>query len=152
VYGPEQIDDLVKLYLGGADRDKLDPILDACVAVYVETSTKMVRLISKARRRPSVRTYDFLATILPYGVQDWEKLSIFLNFLIPKLPSPQRRRPVQRHSRSHRHGQLPRRKEGGHGDPLPDAENAEIDPVPTSGGGTEARAGVRQALEHREGL
>ncbi len=34
VYAPEQIDELVELYLGGADRDRLDPILDACVAVY----------------------------------------------------------------------------------------------------------------------
>ena len=36
VYAPTQIDELVALYLGGADRDKLDPILDACVAVYSE--------------------------------------------------------------------------------------------------------------------
>ena len=28
---PTQIDELVELYLGGADRDELDPILDACV-------------------------------------------------------------------------------------------------------------------------
>ena len=35
VYSPEQIDDLVQRYLGGADRDELDPILDDCVAVYM---------------------------------------------------------------------------------------------------------------------
>jgi hypothetical protein len=35
VYSPEQIDSLVELYPGGADRDQLDPILDACVADYV---------------------------------------------------------------------------------------------------------------------
>jgi type I restriction enzyme R subunit len=34
VYTQAQIDELVGLYLGGADRDRLDPILDACVAVY----------------------------------------------------------------------------------------------------------------------
>src|SRR5260370_22603605 len=33
VYSPEQIQQVVELFLGGADRDKLDPILDACVAV-----------------------------------------------------------------------------------------------------------------------
>jgi type I site-specific restriction-modification system R (restriction) subunit len=32
VYAGEQVDALVELYLGGADRDRLDPILDACVA------------------------------------------------------------------------------------------------------------------------
>jgi type I restriction enzyme R subunit len=36
VYSPEQIADLVKLYLGGAERDKLDPIRNDCVAVSVE--------------------------------------------------------------------------------------------------------------------
>ena len=34
VYSEEQVDDFVKRYLGGAERDQLDPILDACVAVY----------------------------------------------------------------------------------------------------------------------
>src|SRR6266511_596881 len=36
VYKQEEIDKLVELYLGGAERDRLDPILDACVAVYKE--------------------------------------------------------------------------------------------------------------------
>jgi type I restriction enzyme R subunit len=35
-----------------------------------------------------VRTYGFLSSILPYPNASWEKLSIFLNFLIPKLPAP----------------------------------------------------------------
>jgi type I restriction enzyme, R subunit len=34
VYDQEQVASLVSLYLEGAERDKLDPILDACVAVY----------------------------------------------------------------------------------------------------------------------
>ena len=35
-----------------------------------------------------VRTYQFLASILPYTNREREELSIFLNFLIPKLPAP----------------------------------------------------------------
>ena len=35
-----------------------------------------------------MRTYGFLGAILPYGNAEWERLSIFLNLLIPKLPSP----------------------------------------------------------------
>ena len=35
-----------------------------------------------------MRSYGFLAAILSYGHPTWEKLSIFLNFLIPKLPAP----------------------------------------------------------------
>jgi type I restriction enzyme R subunit len=88
VYSTDQIDALVELYLGGADRDKLDPILDACVAVYKEDLDEDGQVDFKGKAKAFTRTYDFLATILPYGVQDWEKLSIFLNFLISKLPAP----------------------------------------------------------------
>ena len=35
-----------------------------------------------------MRSYSFLSSILSYGHPAWEKLSIFLNFLIPKLPAP----------------------------------------------------------------
>ena len=42
----------------------------------------------KGKAKAFVRTYNFLASILPYSNREWEKLSIFLNFLIPKLPAP----------------------------------------------------------------
>ncbi len=42
----------------------------------------------KGKAKAFTRTYDFLGTILPYTNPDWEKLSIFLAFLIPKLPAP----------------------------------------------------------------
>ena len=35
-----------------------------------------------------MRSYGSLAAILTYGHPAWEKLSIFLNFLMPKLPAP----------------------------------------------------------------
>ena len=88
VYSLEQIDDFVELYLSGADRDKLDPILDACVAVYVNDLDEDGQVKFKGKAKAFTRTYDFLATVLPYGVKEWEKLSIFLNFLISKLPAP----------------------------------------------------------------
>ncbi len=88
VYTPDQIDTLVELYLGGADRDKLDPILDACVAVYKELLDEDGQVNFKGKAKAFVRTYGFLGAILPYTNPEWEKLSIFLNFLIPKLPAP----------------------------------------------------------------
>ena len=88
VYAPEQVERLVGLYLDGADRDTLDPILDACVAVYVNELDEDGQVDFKGKAKAFTRTYDFLATILPYGVPEWEKLSIFLNFLISKLPAP----------------------------------------------------------------
>ena len=87
VYSQEHVDALVNLYLDGADRDKLDPILDSCAAVYkgLEEEDKIK---FKSAAKAFCRTYGFLGAILPYGNAEWEKLSIFLNLLIPKLPAP----------------------------------------------------------------
>ena len=38
IYGPGQVDEFVELFLSNADRDKLDPILDACVSVLPRTA------------------------------------------------------------------------------------------------------------------
>ncbi len=88
VYAPEQVRQLVELFLGGTDRDKLDPILDACVAVYNSDLDEDGQVDFKGKAKAFVRTYQFLASILPYTSRDWEELSIFLNFLVPKLPAP----------------------------------------------------------------
>ena len=42
----------------------------------------------KGKAKGFLRTYGFLVAILPYAYADWEKLSIFLNFLVAKLPAP----------------------------------------------------------------
>ncbi len=87
VYDNDDIEHVVDLFLGGAERDRLDPLLDPCVATYDELEMDdQIKLKSAAKS--FVRTYGFLGSILPYGNVDWEKLSIFLNLLIPKLPSP----------------------------------------------------------------
>ena len=43
----------------------------------------------KGSAKSFTRLYGFLSQILPYSNAGWEKLSIFLNFLIPKLPAPE---------------------------------------------------------------
>lgn len=88
VYSPEQLIRIVELFLGGADRDKLDPILDACVAVYKDTLGEDAQVDFKGKAKAFTRTYSFLSSILPYSNAEWEKLSIFLNMVIPKLPAP----------------------------------------------------------------
>lgn len=87
VYSQAQADRLVDLYLDGAERDRLDPILDACAAIYKALETDD-QIKFKSSAKSFVRTYGFLGAILPYGNAEREKLSIFLNLLIPKLPSP----------------------------------------------------------------
>lgn len=87
VYSEAHVEKLVDLYLNGAERDRLDPILDACAAVYKDLDTED-QIKFKSAAKAFCRTYGFLGAILPYGNADWERLSIFLNLLIPKLPSP----------------------------------------------------------------
>ncbi len=88
VYSWGQVEELVQLYLGGAYRDRLDPILDVCAAVYLDSLNEDEQVDFKGKAKAFVRTYGFLASILPYTNATWEKLSIFLNFLVPKLPAP----------------------------------------------------------------
>ena len=88
VYGPVQVDELVELFLSKADRTRLDPILDACVSLYREQMDEDGQVDFKGKAKAFLRTYGFLAAILPYANAEWEKLSIFLTFLVPKLPAP----------------------------------------------------------------
>lgn len=82
------IDQFVDLYLNDAGRDKLDLILDVCVAEYKENLDEDGQVDFKSKAKMFVRAYNFLSAILPYGSADWEKLSTFLSFLLPKLPAP----------------------------------------------------------------
>ncbi len=89
VYSWKQIDTLVKLYLDEAERQMLDPILDVCVERYRKELDEDAQVDFKGKAKGFLRTYGFLVAILPYAYADWEKLSIFLNFLVPKLPAPE---------------------------------------------------------------
>lgn len=134
VYARSQVDELVELFLGGADRDRLDPILDACVAVYNTDLDEDGQVDFKGKAKTFVRTYQFLASILPYTNADWEKLSIFLNFLIPKLPAPIEvdlsKGILEVIDMDSYRSEVKKTLEL----TLPD-EDSEIGPVPTSGGG-----------------
>lgn len=40
MYSNNDVEKLVNLYLNGAERDRHDPILDACTAIYKELDTE----------------------------------------------------------------------------------------------------------------
>lgn len=88
VYSPEQVDQFVALFLGGVEREQLAPILDTCVAVYKKSLDEDQQVEFKGKAKAFCRSYDFLASITPCGNAGWEKLSILLNLLAPKLPAP----------------------------------------------------------------
>ena len=134
VYASAQVDGLAALYLGGADRDRLDPILDGCVADYRERLDEDAQVDFKGKARAFLRTYGFLASILPYTNPDWEKLSIFLAFLVPKLPAPVEEDLSKGILESIDMDSYRVEKQAAVKIQLRDAD-AEIEPVPTTGGG-----------------
>ncbi len=88
VYDPDKVDEFAKLYLDEEGRERLDPILDDCVEVYVNELDEDGQVEFKSKAKTFLRTYGFLSAILPWTYPPWEKRSIFLHFLVPRLPAP----------------------------------------------------------------
>ena len=134
VYSPEQVLQFVELFLAGAERDKLDPILDACVAVYKEGLDEDQQVDFKGKAKVFCRTYDFLASVMMHTNADWERLSILLNLLTPKLPAPKEEDLAKGILEAIDMDSYRVEKKAVMKIALADAD-AEIAPVPTEGGG-----------------
>jgi len=104
------------------------------VAVYQERLDEDGQVDFKGKAKAFTRTYDFLASILPYTNAGWEKLSILLSFLVPKLPAPKEEDLAKGILESIDMDSYRVEKKAALKVLLPD-ENAEIEPVPVSGGG-----------------
>jgi len=88
----------------------------------------------KGKAKAFCRMYQFLASVLPYTNAGWEKLSIFLDFLIPKLPAPVEEDLSKGILESIDMESYRAEKQETMKLALPD-EDSEIAPIPTSGGG-----------------
>ena len=58
------------------------------MAVYVGQLDEEAQVAFKGKAKAFCRTYAFLSSVIPYSNAEWEKLSIFLDLLTPKLPAP----------------------------------------------------------------
>jgi type I restriction enzyme R subunit len=134
VYSQDQVDQVMENLLHGNSRAVLDPILDPCIAPYLALDEDG-QVDFKATAKAFVRLYAFLSQVLPYANPEWERLFTFLNLLIPRLPAPEEEdlskgilEAVDIESyRAERQETIQIA--------LAD-ENAEIQPVPTGGGGS----------------
>lgn len=133
-YAWSQVEELVARYLKGESRETLDPILDACVATYKSSLDEDGQVKFKGDAKAFIRTYGFLASVLPYSVPEWEKLSIFLNFLVPKLPAPEEQDLSKGLIETIDMESYRVERQAAMKISLPE-QDAEIEPVPTSGGG-----------------
>jgi type I restriction enzyme R subunit len=134
VYTPEQVHQLIERFLTSAERDKLDPILDACVVVYSDSLDEDQQIDFKGKAKTFCRAYDFLSSILPYTNPEWEKLSILLNLLVPKLPAPKEKDLSKGILEAIDMDSYRVEKKAVMKIALAD-QDAEIEPVPTEGGG-----------------
>ncbi len=137
VYSPDQVQHVVALFLEGADRDKLDPILDACVAVYADRLDEDGQVEFKGKAKVFCRTYAFLSSVIPYSNAEWERLSIFLDLLTPKLPAPKEEDLAKGILEAIDMDSYRVEKKAAMKIALAD-EDAEIDPVPTNADGHKA--------------
>lgn len=86
IYSREDVQLFNKKYWTDAPREELDPILDACVIRFKDDLTENQQISCKGSMKAFVRTYTFLAAIMPFNSQEWEMLNTFYKFLITKLP------------------------------------------------------------------
>lgn len=143
VYASDHVDAIVGLYLKGAARNALDPILDTCVITYTDDLDEDGQVDFKGKAKAFLRTYSFLASILPYNNAEWEKLSIFLTFLVPKLPAPKEEDLARGILETIDMESYRAEVKSSVSFTLAD-QDAEIAPVPTSAGGRKAEPELEQ--------
>ena len=117
------------------------------MAVYVHELDEDSQIDFKSKIKAFVRTYAFLSCVLPYTNAEWEKRSIFLNFLISKLPAPEEEDLSKGILDAIDMDSYRVEKRAVQKIMLPD-EDAEIGPVPPSGGGQRPRTRAGTSLEH----
>jgi len=88
VYEEDEVDNFVELFLNNSPRSAIDSIVDKCVERYISLSEDD-QVEFKSGVKSFIRTYNFLASILPIGQVDWEKKVIFFEQLIHRLPTPE---------------------------------------------------------------
>ncbi len=86
IYTETSIQLLNEKYWSGAPREELDPIIDVSVETFnnLDDNTK---IRCKSSIKAFLRTYPFLAAVLPYKSREWEMLNTYFSLLIHKLPS-----------------------------------------------------------------
>lgn len=88
IYEEDEVDRLVELFLKNSPRSFIDSIVDKSVERYTALSEED-QVEFKSGVKSFIRTYNFLASILPIGQVDWEKKVIFFEQLIHRLPTPE---------------------------------------------------------------
>lgn len=85
IYTETDIYTLNEKYWYGAPREDIDPIINASVERFKELEENS-QIRCKSSIKAFLRTYPFLAAVLPFKSVEWEKLNTYYSLLIHKLP------------------------------------------------------------------
>lgn len=85
IYSEEDIYMLNEKYWAGASREEIDPIINNSVERFKELDEN-IQIRCKSSIKSFLRTYPFLAAVLPFKSVEWEKLNTYFSLLIHKLP------------------------------------------------------------------
>ena len=85
IYTETDIYTLNEKYWSGAPREEIDPIINTSVERFKKLEEN-VQIRCKSSIKAFLRTYPFLAAVLPFKSVEWEKLNTYYSLLIHKLP------------------------------------------------------------------
>ena len=85
IYTSDDINLLNEKYWSGASREEIDPIINTSVDRFKELELD-TQIRCKSSVKGFLRTYPFIAAVLPYKSFEWEKLNTYFLLLIHKLP------------------------------------------------------------------
>ncbi|MBO4431375.1 MAG: type I restriction endonuclease subunit R, partial [Bacteroidaceae bacterium] len=85
IYTEDEVREVNEKYWTGAERDLLDPIVNRAVERFKALEEKK-QINCKSSIRGFLRTYPFIAAVMPFKSVEWEMLDTYYSLLIHKLP------------------------------------------------------------------
>lgn len=85
IYTDDEVRELNDRYWKGEEREKLDPIVNVAVERF-NTLDDNKKILCKSSIRGFLRTYPFVAAVMPFKSTEWEMLETYYSLLIHKLP------------------------------------------------------------------
>ena len=85
IYTEDDVRTLNESYWGGAEREQLDPIINQSVERF-KALDENSQVRCKSAIKSFLRTYPFIAAVMPFKSVEWEMLNTYYMLLVHKLP------------------------------------------------------------------
>lgn len=85
IYTEEEVRKLNEKYWSNAPRETLDPIVNRAVERFKALDENM-QITTKSSIKGFLRTYPFIAAVMPFKSTEWEMLDTYFSLLVHKLP------------------------------------------------------------------